>query len=68
MVQQLQSALDAGVAHLADLLRIEARPFLTMELLVDLGYKSHVYQVDEGIAHIAIVLNQLLSTLKSMGK
>lgn len=68
MVQQLQSALDAGVAHLADLLRIEARPFLPMKLLVDLGYKSHVYQVNKGIAHIAIVLNQPLGTLKSMGK
>ena len=49
-------ALDATVGQLADLLRIEALPILTIQVLVQRNNINWVTHVDEGIADVTVVL------------
>jgi hypothetical protein len=49
-------ALDATVGQLTDLLRIEALPILTIQVLVQRNNINWVTHVDEGIADVTVVL------------
>ncbi len=63
-------ALDAAVGHLAHLLRIELLPLVGVELLVELQDVQRRHKVDEGVAHVALVLSaeEFTLTLKSIGR
>lgn len=54
----------------AYLLGVVVRPLLVVELLVELGDVERVDEVDERVAHIALVLKvrALPPTLKSIGR
>jgi hypothetical protein len=56
MVNQLFLALDPPICDLTDLLRVEPLPPLGIEDLVDLKDKNWIHKVNEGIAHVALVL------------
>ena len=63
MVLQLGSALDTGVPHLAHLNRVELVPLAPVELAVKIREEGAADEVEEGIAHVAVVLNGLEGTL-----
>ena len=56
MVFELGSALDACIAHIADLRRVEFVPFCEMELEVEISNEFGVDKVDKSIADIAVSL------------
>ena len=58
MVDELGSALNASIADLADFFRVKLLPLFMMEFLVEFADEFGVDKVDEGIAHIALVLNK----------
>lgn len=68
MVQQLRSSLDACVADLTYFLGVELWPFFAMKFLVQFPDKPDIGQIDKSIAHIAIILNMSVITLKSIGR
>jgi hypothetical protein len=63
VVLELGSALDAGVAHLADLVRVKLLPGLVVELAVEVLDELGVDEVEKGVAHIAVVLRRPGGTL-----
>lgn len=63
MFGQLGSALDACVAKVADLVGVELVPAIVVELQVELRYELAAKEVDEGIAHITVVLDRDMCTL-----
>ena len=68
VVGQLLSSLNAGIADLRDLVRVELFPLLVMELIVKGFDKLGVEEVEEGIADVAVILNRKRGTLGSMGR
>jgi hypothetical protein len=56
IVDEALLALNPAVGQFADLLRVESLPGLTVEVLVKRNHKERVSHVDEGIAHVAVVL------------
>ncbi len=53
---ELGCSLDACIADLADLDWIELIPFALMKLIVEVNDELGVYEVEEGVSHVAIVL------------
>ena len=49
-------ALNSPVGQLADLLRVEALPRASIQVVIQGQHPNGVAQVNEGVAHIAIVL------------
>jgi len=56
IVDERLLALNASVGQLADLLRVEAFPHLAGEVIEQLHHKKGVAHVDEGVPHVAVVL------------
>lgn len=63
VVEELVCPLESRIAHLAYLLGVEFPPPFPIEFPVQVLYVFGVDQVDEGVSHIAIVLNRRISTL-----
>lgn len=49
-------ALNAAVGQLADLLRVESFPGLSMQVLVESNHKNGVTHIDEGVTNVAVIL------------
>ena len=58
MGNQAISALNPGIRHLADFLRVEFGPPLPRVPLVKVCHFARIKEVHEGVAHIALVLWQ----------
>lgn len=56
VVFQLGSALDAGVADLANLDGVELVPLAVVEVVVEVDDELGVDEVEEGVADVAVVL------------
>ena len=63
MVLQLGSALNPCVPHLAHLNRVKLVPLAPVELAVEIGEERAADEVEEGITHVAVVLNDFEVTL-----
>jgi hypothetical protein len=57
MMRKLISALNSGIANVADLLRVEKFPLFIMEFIVKLNNEFRMNEVQECISNITIVLN-----------
>jgi hypothetical protein len=57
MMRKLISALNSGIANVADLLRVEKFPLFIMEFIVELNNEFRMNEVQECISNITIVLN-----------
>lgn len=57
MMRKLISALNSGIANVADLLRVEKFPLFIMEFIVELNNEFGMNEVQECISNITIVLN-----------
>lgn len=68
VVGQLQSTLAARVADVADLGRLVLLPDLLVELGVEVLEGAGADEVDEGVAHVAVVLSNRPGTSLSMGR
>ena len=58
VVGQLLSSLNAGIADLRDLVRIEFLPLFIMKLVVKSFNKLGVEKVEESVANITVILNK----------
>lgn len=63
VVLQLRRALDARVAHLADLVGVELLPGALVELAVEILDELGVDEVEEGVSDVAVILGQPAGTL-----
>lgn len=57
VVLELGSALDACVAHLANLVGVELLPRAVVELSVEVLDELGVDEIEEGVAHVAVILD-----------
>lgn len=55
---ELHSALDPSIAHLAHLRRVKFLPLVVVELTIEVSDEFAVDEVEEGVAHVAVVLSQ----------
>ena len=58
MIGQLLSSLNAGIADLRDLVRVELFPLFVMELSVESFNKLGMEKVEESIANITVILHK----------
>jgi hypothetical protein len=56
VVFELFKALNSSVLDFADLVRVELCPSLSMEVPVEVKDEQRMQKVDEGVAHISLVL------------
>ena len=56
VLDQHAFALDSAVGDFANLFRVEALPRLSVEVFVERKDENWIYEVDECIAHVAVVL------------
>lgn len=57
MIRQLERALVAGVADIADFGGLVLLPLLQVELLIELLQIGRVDKVDESVPYVAVILN-----------
>lgn len=57
VVFELSGPLDPCIADLADLHRVELVPLALMELVVEVSDELGVYEVEEGVSDVAVVLS-----------
>jgi hypothetical protein len=60
---KLSSALDTCIADLTYLGGIELFPSMIMKLSIEIFYKFRMYEIQEGISHVTVILHHGRSTL-----
>ena len=65
---ELGGPLDAGEANVANFARVELLPLLVVELEVEVLDELGVDEVDEGVAHVALVLRRSRAYLEVDGQ
>ena len=56
VVYQLCCPLNPRVAKLANLFRVKLQPFFHVKVMVKLPYELCVYEIDESVPHITLIL------------
>lgn len=63
VVFQLSSSLDSCIANLAHFDGVESVPLPVVKLFVEVDNKFGVDEVEEGVPHVAVILNEGQATL-----
>lgn len=56
MQDQGFSSLNSSILQIADLFRIEFFPFFPMKFVVEFLYEARVYEIDERVPYVALIL------------